>query len=140
MIKQTITYTDYDGNERTEDFYFHLNKPELLEMQFSEKGGLGQYIERAAAAQDNGVLLKVFKELLLASYGEKSIDGKQFVKSPELSTAFSQTPAYEWLYMRLAMDTEFAIEFCNNLIPPDLRGDPDKPAAQPSLLNGQLSK
>ena len=120
MLKKTITYIDYDGSERTEDFYFNLSKAEVMEMELSTTGGLAEMITRIVAAQDNPAIIKVFKELILKAYGEKSPDGKRFVKSEELSTAFSQTEAYSILFMELATDADAASKFVNGIIPSDM--------------------
>lgn len=117
MIKKTVTYTDYDGNERTEDFYFHLNKAELMEMQLSTTGGFENKIRQIIAAQDTPELIKIFKELILKSYGVKSPDGKRFIKSEELSTEFTQTEAYSILFMELAQNADAAAKFVNGVIP-----------------------
>lgn len=126
MLKKTMTYTDYDGVERTEDFYFNLSKSELMEMQLTTDGGYDQMIERIVNAKDMPALASVFKELLLKAYGEKSSDGKRFVKSREISEAFSQTPAYDSLYMQLVTDDEIASEFVKGLFPKDLVAEVDK--------------
>jgi hypothetical protein len=89
MLKKTITYTDYNGVERTEDFYFNLNKAEILEMELSTEGGLQQMIEKIIAAQDMPALSKYFKDIILMSYGEKSPDGKRFIKNQEIRDAFA---------------------------------------------------
>lgn len=120
MIKKTITYTDYDGHERTEDFYFNLSKAELMEMELSVTGGFTQMIDRIIKAEDVPAIAKVFKDLLLKSYGQKSNDGKRFIKSPELTEEFSQTEAYSELYMELATNTDAATAFINGLAPADL--------------------
>lgn len=117
MIKQTINYTDYNGVERTEDHYFNLSEAELLEMEMSITGGLTEMINRIVAAQDAPSLIKIFKELVLKAYGEKSADGKRFIKSEELSTAFSQTEAYSKLFMKLATDADEAAKFVNGIMP-----------------------
>lgn len=117
MLKKTITYTDYNGTERTEDFYFNLSKAEIMEMEMSTAGGLAEMIQKIVAAQDVSAIIKIFKDLILKSYGEKSADGKHFVKSEELSTAFSQTEAYSQLFMELATDAEAASKFVNGIIP-----------------------
>ena len=101
MIKKTITYTDYNGTERTEDFYFNLSKAELMEMELSISGGLVELINRVVAAQDQPSIIKIFKDLILKAYGEKSPDGKRFVKSDAISTEFSQTEAYSQLFIEL---------------------------------------
>ena len=83
MLKKTITYVDYNGSERTEDFYFNLTKAEIMEMELSTTGGLSEMIARIVAAQDAPAIIKVFKELILKAYGQKSADGKRFVKSAQ---------------------------------------------------------
>jgi hypothetical protein len=117
MLKKTFTYTDYNGNERTEDKYFNLTQAEIMEMEMSVDGGLSEMIQRIVSAQDSPSIIKVFKELILKSYGEKSPDGKRFIKSEELSTEFSQTEAYSLLFTELATDADKAAEFVNGIIP-----------------------
>lgn len=117
MLKKTITYTDYNGVERTEDFYFNLTKAEVMEMEMSTSGGLSEMINKIVATQDAPAIIKIFKDIILKSYGEKSLDGKKFVKSEELSNAFSQTEAYSMLFMELATDTEAASNFINAIVP-----------------------
>jgi hypothetical protein len=112
-----MTFTDYDGNKRTEDFYFNLSRAEITEMEMSYDGGLVRMIEKIVAAQDSKRIIEIFKDLILKSYGEKSPDGKHFFKSKELSEAFSQTEAYSDLFMELAMNAEAASTFVNGIIP-----------------------
>ena len=119
MLKKTITYTDYNGVERTEEFRFNLTKAEIMEMKMSISGGLTEMINRIVAAQDAPAILKVFKDLILRSYGIKSADGKQFIKSKELSDAFAQTEAYSILFMELATDADAGAKFVNGIIPSD---------------------
>lgn len=120
MLKKTITYRDYNDVERTEDFYFNLSKAELLEMELGTSGGLAEMIRKIVAAQDSPSIIKVFKELVLKAYGEKSADGKRFIKSPELSEAFSQTEAYSQLFMELATDEKQAAAFVNGIVPSEM--------------------
>ena len=120
MLKKTINYTDYNGNERTEDFYFNLTEAEILEMEMSKTGGLAESIQRIVQAQDIPAIIKVFKDLVLRSYGVKSPDGKRFIKSDELCEEFSQTEAYSQLFMELATNAEAAAAFVNGIIPADL--------------------
>jgi len=119
MLKKTITYIDYDGNERTEDFYFNLSKAELMEMELSMPGGMTQMLNKIVAAQDSEKIIKIFKEIILKAYGEKSPDGKRFIKSEELSTAFSQTEAFSQLFIELATNADAAAQFINGIIPAD---------------------
>ncbi len=120
MLKKTITYTDYNGTERKEDFYFNLTKAEIMEMEMSQVGGLTETIRRIVAAQDMPAIIKHFKTLILQAYGEKSPDGKRFIKSKELAEAFSQTEAYSQLFMELATDADAAAKFVNGIIPSDV--------------------
>lgn len=117
MLKKTITYTDYNGSERTEDFYFNLTKAEVVEMEMSTTGGLAEMIKKIVAAQDAPSIIAIFKKLILKAYGEKSPDGKRFIKSDEISNAFSQTEAYSQLFMELATDADKAAEFVNGITP-----------------------
>lgn len=117
MLKKQITYTDYNGIERTEDFYFNLSKAEVMEMELSTAGGLAEMIDKIVKAQEVHSLIKIFKDIILKAYGEKSPDGKRFVKSDELAVAFSQTEAFSTLFIELATDAESAAAFMNGIIP-----------------------
>lgn len=117
MIKKTITYADYNGVERTEDFYFNLTKAEIMEMEMSTSGGLAEMITRIVAAQDAPAIIKIFKDLILKAYGVKSPDGKRFMKSKEISEEFEQTEAYSQLFMELVTNTDAASAFVNGIIP-----------------------
>ena len=124
MIKETIKYTDYNGIERTEDFYFNLSKAELMEMEMGTSGGFAEMLTRIVAAQDQPALIKIFKEFVLKAYGEKSPDGKRFMKFDEsgrpLSANFAQTEAYSELFMKLATDSDAAAKFINGVVPVDI--------------------
>lgn len=117
MIKKTVTYVDYNGEERTEDFYFNLSKAELMEMQMSVEGGLAEKLQKIVSSKDTVEIIKLFKELLLKSYGVKSDDGKRFIKSDAIREAFTQTEAYSELFMELATDAEKASAFVNGIVP-----------------------
>lgn len=117
MLKKTITYTDYNGVERTEDFYFNLSKAEIVEMELGTVGGLSESLNRIVKTMDGPAIIKFFKDLVLKAYGEKSPDGKRFVKSDEIATAFSQTEAYSVLFMELASDSDAAATFVNGIVP-----------------------
>ena len=120
MLKKTIAYTDFDGNKREESFYFNLTKSELTEMELSASGGLTKTIEKIVETQDGTRIISIFKDLILKAYGEKSPDGRRFVKSKELSEAFSQTGAYDVLFMELATDADKASDFIKAIIPADI--------------------
>ena len=120
MLKKTIKYTDYNGVEREEDFYFNLSKAEIAEMELEIPGGMTAMLQRITAAKDTPSLVKIFKDLILRSYGEKSADGKRFIKSAELKESFSQTEAYSELFMELATNADSASAFINGIIPADV--------------------
>lgn len=124
MLKKAITYVDYNGVERTESFYFNLSKAELIEMEYGTVGTFTSMIQNIIDAQDEPELIKLFKSLILKSYGKKSADGRRFEKSEEISKDFSETEAYVILFMELARDSKAASEFVNGLIPADIdRGE-----------------
>ena len=112
-----MKYTDFDGNERTEDFYFNLTKAEVTIIEVSAEGGLVKYLTKIVAEQDRNKIVKMFKDLILMSYGEKSPDGKRFMKSQEIRDAFSQTQAFSDLFIELANDADMAAVFVNGIIP-----------------------
>lgn len=116
MVTLTYTYEDYNGNNRTEELFFNLTEAEATKMEVSTEGGLSAKIKRIVAAQNIGEIMKVFDELIMASYGEKSPDGRRFIKSPELSKAFMETEAYNMLFMDFVTKEGFAAQFFNNLV------------------------
>lgn len=119
MLKETRTYTDYNGVERTEDFYFNFTKAELAEKHLASNEGLSEMLKRIVDSKNNKEIVDTFKEIILEAYGEKSEDGKRFIKSKELSKAFSETPVYSDLFMELATDDEKASRFIHGILPPD---------------------
>lgn len=125
MIAKTIKYTDYNGVEREEKFLFNLSKAELMEMEMGTTGGLGEMIQKIIETKDTPSIIKIFKELILKAYGEKSADGKRFIKVNDqgvpLSIAFSQTEAYSQLFMELATNDKEAARFVNGIIPSDIQ-------------------
>ena len=133
MLKKRISYTDYNGNKREEDFYFNLTKAEIMEMEMSTTGGLTEMIQRIIETQDAPSIIKVFKDIIMKSYGEKSPDGKRFIKSQELSEAFAQTEAYSELFMELASDSDAASKFVNGIIPADMAQAVEKQQQQAAL-------
>lgn len=120
MLKKTVTYEDYNGVERTEDFYFNLSKAEVTEMELSVNGGFSAMVQEIVKSNNGARIMELFKEIVLKSYGEKSEDGKRFIKSKELSEAFSQTEAYSEIFMELATDDKAAADFINGIMPANL--------------------
>ena len=117
MLKKTIKYTDYNGKEREEDFYFNLTKAEVTEMELSEAGGLTTTIDTIVKTEDGKKMVAIFKDLILKSYGQKSEDGRRFIKNDELRDAFAQTEAFSELFMELSSNAEAAAAFVNGIIP-----------------------
>nr|DAO14375.1 MAG TPA: hypothetical protein [Caudoviricetes sp.] len=117
MVKKTITYTDYNGTERTEDFYFNLTEAEVTELNLSMEGGMQAYIQKIVDAKSQLELVKLFKKIVLMSYGKKSLDGRLFVKNDDITAEFLAHPAYSQIYMELVTDEKKASEFVNGIIP-----------------------
>lgn len=121
MISKTISYTDYNGVDRTETFYFNLTEAELLESELSTNGSLSGTITKIVETNDVSAIVGIFKDLILKAYGEKSVDGRRFIKNDEIRQAFAQTEAYSKLFMELATNADEAVKFVNGLIPASLR-------------------
>ena len=119
MLKKTITYTDYDGVQRTEDFYFNLSKAEITEMELSMEGGMRAYIQKIIAAKSQLALVTLFKEIVMKSYGKKSPDGRLFMKNDAIRAEFEAHPAYSMIYMDLVTDEAKASAFVNGIMPAD---------------------
>jgi hypothetical protein len=117
VLKKTITYTDFNEEEVSEDFFFHLSKAELVELELSHEGGLSAALERIVAAEDGKSIIAEFKNIILGSYGQKSLDGRRFVKNAQLREEFESSEAYSVLFMELVTNTDAAIEFVNGIIP-----------------------
>lgn len=117
MLKKTVTYVDFDGNERTEDFFFNLTEQEIAEMELSTEGGLGNFINKAVAAKSQVELIELFKKLILAAYGVKSADGRRFVKNDAVREGFMSTQAFSDIYMELVQDADKASAFFNGIVP-----------------------
>lgn len=128
MLKETIEYTDYNGVVRKEDFRFNLTQAEVVEMEMTEEGGMVAMIQRIVDAKDTKAIMKTFKDLVLKAYGVTSPDGRRFIKSDELREEFSQTEAYNKLFMKLATDSDAAAAFVNGILP---KGEKVKPAVAP---------
>ena len=126
MLKKTITYQDFNGDEVSEDFFFHLSKAELVEMELSHEDGLSEALQRIIAAQDGKGIVTEFKNIILGAYGKRSSDGKRFVKNATIREEFESSEAYSTLFMELVTNTDSAIEFINGIIPSGLAEDAAK--------------
>lgn len=120
MLKKTITYENFNGETVSEDFFFHLSKAELVEMEMSYDGGLSEALKRIVAAEDMKAIIGEFKKIVLGAYGKRSEDGRRFIKNQELRDEFESTEAYSTLFMELVTDTNAAIEFINGIVPKGL--------------------
>jgi hypothetical protein len=120
MLKQTVTYEDFNGDTVTDVLYFNLTKSEIIEMELAYEGGLDATIQRLIKAENNQALLQEFKRIILAAYGEKSEDGKKFVKNDALRDEFLQTAAYDAFFIQLATDDKVAAAFVEGILPKDL--------------------
>jgi hypothetical protein len=122
MLKKTITYRDYNDVERTEDFYFNLTKAEIMEMELGTTGGFTEMVQKIIDTQDIPQIAKIFKDLVLKAYGEKSPDGRRFIKNDEIRDGFAQTEAYSDLFMELSTNPDAAAAFVNGIIPDNIEG------------------
>ena len=134
MIKQDITYTNFEGEQETETLYFHLNKVELMEMQVSEKRGLAQYITDIQKAENNKEIFRLFKEIVLRAYGERSEDGKKFIKNERLREEFEGSLAYEELMVKIVTEADFAAKFVNGIMPAGMADQIAAKMGQDSLV------
>lgn len=116
MLKKSITYNDLNGVERTEDFYFNLSKPEIVKMQTSVHGGYDVQLKSIGASLNGALIMDFFEDLIFRSYGEKSEDGRRFMKSPEISRSFMETPAYEALFEELVTNDKAGADFVNAIM------------------------
>ncbi len=123
MYVKTITYTDFDDVERTDKLYFNLTKAELTELQLTTEGGLENHIKKIIQSKDTAEIIKTFKNIITMSYGEKSDDGKHFMKSHDIVEAFTHTQAYSDLFMELATDEKAATEFLKGIMPKDIANE-----------------
>lgn len=117
MYVKPITYTDYDGVQHTDKFYFNISKAELIEMDASETGGLTKRLQEIVDANETADIFKRVKSIILKAYGRKSPDGKRFIKSPEMSQEFEQTEAYSELIMEFMQNPKSFEEFMRHTLP-----------------------
>lgn len=126
MYKKTMTYTDFNGVERTEDYYFNLTEAELTDMELSREGGLGETLKAIINTKDQVAIINMFKEIVVKAYGRKSPDGRYFVKNDAIREEFMSTQAYSDLFMELATDADKAAEFINKIIPNKIEMTPEQ--------------
>jgi hypothetical protein len=129
VLKKTITFEDFNGETVSEDFFFHLSKAELVELELSHQGGLSASLQRIVAAEDGKGIIAEFKNIILGAYGKRSDDGKRFIKNQQLRDEFESSEAYSTLFMELVTNTDAAIEFINGVIPSGMAEEAAKLAA-----------
>lgn len=137
MVKKTITYTDFNGEEVTSDLYFNLTKAELVEIELGHKDGLGESIQRIIDSKDGAAIVAEFKKILLMAYGQKSLDGTRFIKNDALREEFESSAAYSEIFMELVTDAEKAAAFIQGVIPEDMTEETMKSVAK---LNNDSEK
>lgn len=115
MYKKTITYTDFNGTERTEDFYFHMTQAEILKMEYSQEGGMTNVIQKIIDTEETTKLLPLFETVVRMSYGKRSVDGRHFEKKPEYTDQFLASEAYSNMFVEFMMNADEAAKFINNV-------------------------
>lgn len=121
MLKKTITYVDYDGNERTEDHYFHLSQAEIIKwLTTTGDYTLDKVLMKLATEKNGKDIMQHFEDLIHLSYGRKSLDGRKMEKSDEIWNDFYQSEAYSTLFIELVTDARKAADFVNKIIPAKL--------------------
>lgn len=116
MLTKRITYVDYNGNERTENFEFNLNRVEALDFALSIDGDLTEYVRKSVEEDNKAALIKMVKDIVLRSYGKKSEDGRRFMKSDEITRSFIETEAYSVLMTELISDSGESAKFINGVL------------------------
>ena len=134
MLKKTIEYTDFNGDEVSEDYFFHLSKAELIELEMSYSGGLSEAIKEIIASEDGKAIIAEFKNIILMSYGKRSADGRHFIKNQANRDEFESSEAYSTLFVELVTDAEAAAKFISGVIPKDMAEEAAKLAAQTPVL------
>ncbi len=147
MLKKTMTYKSFDGETITEDFYFHMSKAEVIELELSTPGGMQKYLEEIIQSKDGKKIMATFKKFILDSYGQRSADGRRFIKSKELSDEFMQTNAYSDLFFQLCTDAEVGAAFMNGILPTEelekvqaelAAGDPSNVIDSTPIVQGEV--
>jgi len=128
MLKKTITFTDFNGEEQKEDFYFNISRAEAIEWDSEHKGGMKAVLERLIAEKDGKAIYAIFKDLIRRSIGKKSDDGRRFIKTEEIINDFMETDAYSVLLLELSQDANAAAAFVKGITPPAPQ-DHQKPAS-----------
>jgi hypothetical protein len=130
VLKKTIKYTDFNGEEVEEDCYFNLSKAELTEMELSVDGGMADHLKKIVASNDGKEIITTFKDILLRSYGKRSDDGRRFIKNQQIREEFESSEAYSTIFMDLVTDADSAADFINGIVPAGMVEEAAKIAEQ----------
>lgn len=107
MVKKTIAYTDFNGVQRKDDFFFHMSLPEVTRLQASvSPETFDEHILRIAKEGKEGAILQLLEKIILGAYGVKSPDGKSFIKTQEETRNFEYSQAYAELFEQLLLQPE----------------------------------
>lgn len=120
MLKKTVTYKDFNGDEVSEDLFFHLTQAELVEMELSHQGGMSEALQKIIASDDGKAIISEFKKIILGAYGKKSEDGKRFIKTQQMREELESSEAYSTLFMELVTDVDKASAFIQGIVPQGL--------------------
>lgn len=128
MLTKTVSYTDYNGNHRTETVHFNLTQAEVLEMEMREnlKGGLAEQLKAIVASNDGNRIMDFFQDFIRKSYGVKSDDGRSFRKSEDIANDFLGSEAYSEVFLELITDPDAAAAFIDAIVPKGLDKVADK--------------
>ena len=116
MQKLTVQYQNFDGDLETEDLYFHLNIKELQEMENWDVP-LTKRIAKLTKTEDGKEAFELMRDIVEAAYGERSADGKRFVKNPEVLKNFTQGLAYDEVIISFIDGTTDLGKFVEGLLP-----------------------
>lgn len=135
MLKKTIVYTNFNDEQVSEDYYFHLSKAELIELEMSYEGGLSESLKEIVASEDGKAIIAEFKNIILMSYGQRSADGKRFIKNQLLREEFESSEAYSTLFVELVTDADAAAKFISGIIPSDMAEEAVRLSSQAIALS-----
>lgn len=130
MLTKAITYTDYNGNKKTKNFYFNLTKTELAKMELTNKAGMLETIKAMINEDDRQKIIDLFESLVIGAIGEKSADGEYFIKNEQIVENFKNHPAYDVLFMELISSEKAMADFINAIVPTDVADGVKKGSAK----------
>lgn len=143
MLKKTVSYTDFNGVQHTEDFYFHLSKAELTNNELSEDS-ISALLRSMVGTPENpknpediepAAVINILEKILIMGYGIKSEDGMFFrrLKNPE---DFKYHPAYDEIFMELMSDPDKYSAFIKGILPADVEAEAEKRLSEGTVKSG----